>query len=46
LPKIGEDGNSWLRRPKFYKRVVEPNKKKNPDDNVRFHESSLVEVIH
>jgi len=28
LPKIEEDGKSWLRRPKLYKRVVEPHKKK------------------
>jgi len=28
LPKIEEDGGSWLRRPKLYKRVVEPHKKK------------------
>jgi len=27
LPKI-EDGKSWLRRPKLYKRIVEPHKKK------------------
>jgi len=27
LPKI-EDGKSWLRGPKLYKRVVEPHKKK------------------
>ena len=30
MPKIEEDGKSWLRRPKFYKGVVEPYKKKNP----------------
>jgi hypothetical protein len=29
LPKIEEDGKSWLRRPKLYKGVVEPYKKKN-----------------
>jgi hypothetical protein len=28
LPKIEEDGKSWLRRPKLYKRVVQPHKKK------------------
>jgi len=28
LPKIEEDGKSCLRRPKLYKRVVEPHKKK------------------
>jgi hypothetical protein len=28
LPRIEEDGGSWLRRPKLYKRVVEPYKKK------------------
>jgi hypothetical protein len=28
LPRIEEDGGSWLRRPKLYKRVVEPHKKK------------------
>ena len=28
--RIEEDGKkSWLRRPKLYKRVVEPDKKKN-----------------
>ena len=27
MPKIEEDGKSWLRRPKLYKRVVEPHKK-------------------
>ena len=27
MPKIEEDGKSWLRRPKFYKGVVEPYKK-------------------
>jgi hypothetical protein len=29
LPKIEEDGKSWLIGPKLYKRVVEPHKKKN-----------------
>jgi hypothetical protein len=29
LPKIEEDGKRWLRRPKLYKRVVEPHKRKN-----------------
>jgi hypothetical protein len=28
LPKIEEDGKSWLRRSKLYKGVVEPYKKK------------------
>ena len=28
MPKIEEDGKSWLRRPKLYKRVVEQHKKK------------------
>jgi hypothetical protein len=28
LPKIDEDGKSWLRRPNPYKGVVEPYKKK------------------
>jgi len=28
LPKIEGDGKSWLRRPKLYKGVVEPYKKK------------------
>jgi len=28
MPKIEEDGKSWLRRAKLYKRVVEPHKKK------------------
>jgi hypothetical protein len=28
LPRREEDGGSWLRRPKLYKRVVEPHKKK------------------
>jgi len=28
LPKIEEDGKSWLRRPKLYTGVVEPYKKK------------------
>jgi hypothetical protein len=28
LPRIEEDGGSWLRRPKLYKRVVEPHKKR------------------
>jgi len=28
LPRIEEDGGSWLRRPKLYKRAVEPLKKK------------------
>ena len=28
MPKIEEDGKSWLRRPKLYKGVVEPYKKK------------------
>ena len=28
MPKIEEDGKSWLRRPKLYKGVVEPCKKK------------------
>ena len=29
MPKIEEDGKSWLRRPKLYKGVVELYKKKN-----------------
>ena len=28
LPKIDDDGKSWLRRPKLYKGVVETYKKK------------------
>ena len=28
MPKIEGDGKSWLRRPKLYKGVVEPYKKK------------------
>jgi hypothetical protein len=28
LPEIEKDGKSWLKRPKLYKRVVEPHKKK------------------
>ena len=28
MPKVEEDGKSWLRRPKLYKGVVEPYKKK------------------
>ena len=28
MPKIEEDGKSWLRRPKLYKGVREPYKKK------------------
>jgi len=28
LHKIEEDGKSWLRRPKLYKGIVEPYKKK------------------
>jgi len=35
LPRIEEDGGSWLRRPKLYKRVVEPHKKKKKIAN--FH---------
>ena len=31
MPKIEEDGKSWLRRPKLYKRDVEPYKKKTFD---------------
>ena len=27
MPKIDEDGKSWLRRPKLYKGVVAPYKK-------------------
>jgi hypothetical protein len=27
LPKIEEDGKSWLRRPKLYKGLVEPYNK-------------------
>jgi hypothetical protein len=27
LPRIEEDGESWLRRPKLYERVVERHKK-------------------
>jgi len=27
LPRIEEDGKCWLRKPKLYKRVVEPHKK-------------------
>ena len=29
MPKIEEDGKSWLRRPKLYKGVIESYKKKN-----------------
>jgi hypothetical protein len=28
LPRIEEDGGSWLRMPKLYKMVAEPHKKK------------------
>ena len=30
MARIEEDGGSWLRRPKLYKRVVEQHKKRNP----------------
>ena len=29
MPKIEEDGKSWLRKPKLYKGVVEPYKKED-----------------
>ena len=32
MPKIEDDGKSWLRRPKLYKRVVEPQKKKKKEE--------------
>ena len=35
MPKIEEDGTSWLRRPKLYKRVVQPHKKKKKKKSVR-----------
>jgi hypothetical protein len=35
LPRIEEDGGSWLRRPKLYKRVVEPHKKKKKVFEIR-----------
>jgi hypothetical protein len=36
LPKIEKGGKSWLRRPKLYKRVVEPHKKKMITENVHY----------
>jgi len=46
LPRIEEDGGNWLRRPKLYKRVVEPHKKllhklcrlKKKSDLIRYKE--------
>jgi hypothetical protein len=32
LPRIEEDGKSWLRGPKLYKSVVEPHKKKKKEE--------------
>ena len=39
MPKIEEDGKSWLRRPKLYKGVVEPYKKRRRRSfwNTLFH---------
>jgi hypothetical protein len=37
LPKIEEDGKSWLRRPKLYKRVAEPHKKKKKNSSRYYH---------
>ena len=34
MPKIEEDGKSWLRRPKLYKGVVEPDKKKKKKKHI------------
>jgi len=36
LPKIEEDGGSWLRGPKLYKRIVEPHRKKKKSRRIRF----------
>ena len=35
MPKIEEDGKSWLRRPKLYKGVLEPYKKKNTPEHLK-----------
>ena len=37
MPKIEEDGKSWLRRSKLYKGVVEPYKKKKKKKFVYIH---------
>ena len=37
MPKIEEDGKSWLREPKLYKGVAEPYKKKLPEGQHAAH---------
>ena len=45
MPKIEEEGKSWFRKPKLYKRVVQPYKKSFLDifkknSNNKFNENS------
>jgi hypothetical protein len=42
LPRIEENRGSWVRRPKFYKRVVEPHKKKKKYFSKTCQENSSV----
>ena len=51
MPKIEADGQSWLRRPKLYKGVVEPDKKKPVLKTLKTfetlrHVSISCEIIH
>ena len=43
MPKIEEDGKSWLRRPKLYKAVVEPYKKKKKKF---YYVAIIIQVLH
>jgi len=46
LPKIEEDGKSWLRRPELYKRVVEPHKKKKMNISSSFTIHVILHTQH
>jgi hypothetical protein len=50
LPKIEEDGKSWLRRPKLYKVVVQPYKKYSylivEENGIQYSTLILYRVIH
>ena len=45
MPKIEEDGKSWLRRPKLYKGVVEPYKKIRIGHNPGLLLALLLDII-
>jgi hypothetical protein len=45
LPRIEEDGGRWLRRPKLYKRVVEPHKKKKKKKKKKMKKKKMMMMM-